>query len=316
MRHFFYCGALAFLLAAVFGVLLIPMLQSLKIGQNIREEGPQWHQGKAGTPTMGGVIFIVASVIAALIFSYSRDVILILLCALLFGLVGFTDDYIKVVKKRNLGLTASQKISAQLLIAAAYALFSMFFGGASYEVMIPFTESTVNFGLWYLPFAIFVMVGTVNSVNLTDGLDGLASFISLVVSLFFVLVAKNKGYEGIALVCTALAGALVGFLIYNAHPARVFMGDTGSLFIGGFLSAVAIRMGLEITLIICGGVFVIETISVILQVASFKLTGKRIFKMSPIHHHFELSGFRETSIVALFTAVTLILCVVAYIGIY
>lgn len=316
MRQLLYCGALAFVLAAVFGALLIPMLQRLKFGQNIREEGPQWHQGKSGTPTMGGIIFIIAAILSSLIFSYSRDVIYILLCALFFGLVGFADDYIKVVKKRNLGLTAAQKFSAQLLIAAGYALFSMFFGGASYEVMIPFTHTTINFGLWYLPFAIFVMVSTVNSVNLTDGLDGLASFISLVVSLFFVLIAKSKGYDGIALVCTAMAGALVGFLVYNAHPARVFMGDTGSLFIGGFLSAVAIRMGLEITLIICGGVFVIETISVILQVASFKLTGKRMFKMAPIHHHFELCGLRETSIVALFTAVTLILCVVAYIGIY
>ena len=301
------------IIAAALGYVTVPLLHRLKFGQSIREEGPKWHQKKSGTPTMGGIIFILASLAATFAVTRSLDAFLIVGFALLFGLIGFTDDYIKVVKKRNLGLTAKQKFLAQLLVAVAFVLLLMY-RGLNSEVLIPFAGKWANFGIWYMPFAVFVIVGTVNSVNLTDGLDGLASFITLAVSAFFVIIAKKMGYEGAAVACAALAGALIGFLIYNIYPAKIFMGDTGSLFLGGFISAFAVRYGLELILIICGGVFVMETLSVIMQVTSFKLTGKRIFKMSPLHHHFEMCGFKETKIVALFTFVTVILCAVAYLG--
>ena len=301
------------IIAAVLGYVMVPLLHRLKFGQSIREEGPKWHQKKSGTPTMGGVIFILASLAATFAVTRSLDAFLIVGCALLFGLIGFADDYIKVVKKRNLGLTAKQKFLAQLLVAVAFVLLLMY-KGLNSEILIPFAGKLSNFGIWYMPFAVFVIVGTVNSVNLTDGLDGLASFITLAVSAFFVIIAKKMGYEGAAVACAALAGGLIGFLIYNIYPAKVFMGDMGSLFLGGFISAFAVRYGLELVLIICGGVFVMETLSVIMQVTSFKLTGKRIFKMSPLHHHFEMCGFKETKIVALFTFVTVILCAVAYLG--
>ncbi|MBQ7718599.1 MAG: phospho-N-acetylmuramoyl-pentapeptide-transferase [Clostridia bacterium] len=301
------------IISAVLGYVMVPLLHRLKFGQSIREEGPKWHQKKSGTPTMGGIIFILSTLAATFAITRSFDALLIVGCALLFGLIGFTDDYIKVVKKRNLGLTAKQKFLAQLFIAAAFALLLMY-KGLNADVLLPFKNKSVSFGIWYMPFAVFVIVGTVNSVNLTDGLDGLASFITLAVSAFFVIIAKKAGFEGAAVACAALCGGLIGFLIYNVYPAKVFMGDTGSLFLGGFISAFAVRYGFELILIICGGVFVMETLSVIIQVTSFKLTGKRIFKMSPLHHHFEMCGFKETKIVALFTLVTVILCAVAYMG--
>ena len=301
------------IISAVLGYVMVPLLHRLKFGQSIREEGPKWHQKKSGTPTMGGIIFILSTLAATFAITRSFDALLIVGCALLFGLIGFTDDYIKVVKKRNLGLTAKQKFLAQLFIAAAFALLLMY-KGLNADVLLPFKNKSVSFGIWYMPFAVFVIVGTVNSVNLTDGLDGLASFITLAVSAFFVIIAKKAGFEGAAVACAALCGGLIGFLVYNFYPARVFMGDTGSLFLGGFISAFAVRYGFELILIICGGVFVMETLSVIIQVTSFKLTGKRIFKMSPLHHHFEMCGFKETKIVALFTLVTVILCAVAYMG--
>ena len=306
-------AATGLVVAAVLGYVMVPLLHRLKFGQSIREEGPKWHQKKSGTPTMGGVIFILACLAATFTVTRSIDALLIVFCAMFFGLIGFADDYIKVVKKRNLGLTAKQKFAAQIFISVAFVLILMY-NGLNTDVLLPFTGRSVNFGVWYMPFAVLVMAGTVNSVNLTDGLDGLASFITLAVCVLFAVIAKEAGYDGAAVACAALAGGLVGFLIYNIYPAKVFMGDTGSLFLGGFISAFAVRYGLELILIICGGVFVIETLSVILQVASFKLTGKRIFKMSPLHHHFEMCGFKETKIVAMFTLATVILCAVAYLG--
>ncbi len=304
----------AFIIAALLGIWLIPLLHRLKFGQQIRDEGPSWHEKKSGTPTMGGIIFIAAVVLAGLIFAFSQKSVAVLVCALLFGAVGFIDDFIKVVKKRNLGLTAIQKFSMQLVISIAYTVYLLYTGAISSELLIPFAGS-VDFGLFFIPLVIFVMLATVNSVNLTDGLDGLASFITLAVALFFALSAKKLGFSDIQILCIALCGAICGFLIYNAHPAKVFMGDTGSLFLGGFISAAAIMLGMELFLLISGFVYVAETLSVIIQVVSFKTTGKRVFKMSPIHHHFEMCGFKENKIVFIFSLVTVILCIIAYVGI-
>ena len=309
-------AAIAFAAAGILGIILIPVLHKLKFGQSIREEGPQWHQKKSGTPTMGGIIFIggiLAAVLVSLFFGVSEEMLTVFICAVLFGAIGFADDYIKVVKKRNLGLTARQKFLAQVFAAAAFCVF-LLLRGKETAMLVPFTEYRINLGIWFVPIAVFVIVGMVNSVNLTDGLDGLASFISVAVSVFFAAAALKTGADGIAVLCAALAGGLCGFLIYNIYPAKVFMGDTGSLFIGGLLSAAAVYMGLEIMFFIAGGVFVLETLSVILQVISFKTTGKRIFKMSPIHHHFEMCGYKETKIVAMFTAVSVILSVIAYLS--
>lgn len=309
-------AAIAFVVAAVLGIILIPLLHKLKFGQSIRDEGPKWHQKKSGTPTMGGVIFIAAVTVSAavsLFFKVSEELSAVLICALLFGVIGFADDYIKVVKKRNLGLTAKQKFLAQLLVSAAFCIY-LVLRGEDTSVLVPFTSYKIPLGIWFVPVGVFFITGMVNSVNLTDGLDGLASFTGLAAAVFFAAAALKFDYNGIAVICAALAGALCGFLIYNVYPAKVFMGDTGSLFLGGLLSAAAVYMGLQIVFIIAGGIFVIETLSVILQVISFKTTGKRIFKMSPIHHHFEMCGFKETKIVAMFTAATVILSVIAYLS--
>ncbi len=306
-------GAISFILAAVLGFVLIPILHRLKFGQSIRDEGPQWHQKKSGTPTMGGIIFIVATLCAMLIAVRDVKAIAVMGCALLFGVIGFADDYIKICKKRNLGLTAAQKFVAQIVAATAFMLFVMV-RGENADILVPFTDFRLDLGIFYLPLNIILMVGIVNSVNLTDGLDGLAGFSSLAVSVFFAFFAKNAGQDGIAVLMAALSGGVAGFLIYNIYPARVFMGDTGSLFLGGIISAAAVYLGFQIMLIICCMVFIFETLSVMIQVTSFKLTGKRVFKMSPIHHHFEMCGFKETKIVFMFTALTVILCMVAYIS--
>ena len=308
---YFISGILSFVIAAILGKILIPVLHKFKFGQSIREEGPAWHQKKSGTPTMGGVIFIAASLIGA--FAITRDIKCIgtLVCALLFGIIGFADDYIKIKKKRNLGLTAAQKFLAQLLCATAF-MAMVYSRGENADIIIPFTDIRLENALWILPINVVLMVGIVNSVNLTDGLDGLASFISLTVALFFAVMAKMAGCEGVAVALSAIVGAVTGFLIYNKYPAKVFMGDTGSLFLGGVLSAAAVYLGFEIILIICGLVFICETASVMIQVTSFKLTGKRVFKMSPIHHHFEMCGWSEWKIVFWFTAITVLLCIAGF----
>lgn len=307
-------GIIALLVAAVLGNFAIPVLTRLKFGQSIRDEGPAWHQKKSGTPTMGGVIFISAVLIIWVIMARDIKAFGTLFCGLMFGAIGFCDDYIKVVKKRNLGLTAAQKFALQLVAAAAFLLFIMA-RGENADILIPFTDISFSLGIWFLPLNILLMVGIVNSVNLTDGLDGLAAFSSLVVAIFFAAFSKYAGEEAMATLMAGLVGALMGFLIYNIHPAKVFMGDTGSLFLGGILSAAAAYLGFQIILIICAMVFIIETLSVMIQVTSFKLTGKRVFKMSPIHHHFEMCGFKETKIVLMFTIATAVFSLIAFFAI-
>lgn len=304
--------AISFVITAIVTPLLIPFLKKLKFGQMILEDGPTWHAKKQGTPTMGGLGFILAIAVASLIVSRSKEVLFVVIIGTLFGAVGFVDDYIKVVKKRNKGFSASAKFLCQTFVALGAAVYVYF--ASSHAVKIPFMAGEFDFGWLFIPFVMLVMLATVNSVNLTDGVDGLASSVSAACSLFFLLAAVKLGFEGVAVAIGATIGGVLGFLVYNFFPAKVFMGDTGSLYLGGILSAAAVMMGLEFSLIIAGFVFLFETLSVIIQVASFKMTGKRVFKMSPLHHHFEMCGWKETKIVGVFTLVTLILATVCYVG--
>ncbi|MCQ6558267.1 phospho-N-acetylmuramoyl-pentapeptide-transferase [Paenibacillus mendelii] len=293
----------SFLLAVLLGPLFIPLLRRLKFGQQIRSDGPQSHLKKKGTPTMGGIIIMLATLLAFLKFSDKTAEFWVLLIASLgFGLIGFLDDYIKIVFKRSLGLTAKQKLIGQFLFAViiCFLLYQM---NHSTMVNIPGTSIDLEFGWFYYPLVVIMLFGTTNAVNFTDGVDGLLAGTGAVAFGAFTLLAMHASEHESAIFSAAMIGALLGFLVFNAHPAKVFMGDTGSLGIGGGMAAVAILTKTEFLLVIIGGVFVIEMLSVILQVGSFKLRGKRIFKMSPIHHHFELSGWNEWRVVITFWAV-------------
>ncbi len=314
---------IAFAVAVVSGIFLIPWLHKLKFGQEIREEGPAWHKKKSGTPTMGGIMMVLG-VIAAYLLSlamigFNKILLLIMCVSLAFAGIGFIDDYIKVVKKRNLGLTSKQKFALQLIAAAAYVTALYFMDELSTDIFIPFGgifgKRLVTMPIWlYVPFILIVITGTVNAVNLTDGLDGLASSITVVVSLCFAFLAFIFYRDYVGIFMSAAAGACLGFLIYNHYPAKVFMGDTGSLFLGAMIAAAAVAMKLPLIIIIAGFVYLFEALSVIIQVTVYKRTGKRVFKMSPIHHHFEMCGWKETKIVAVFTLVTLVLCVISVIS--
>ena len=315
--------AVAFAVTAISGKWFIPFLRKLKYGQTILEDGPVWHKSKQGTPTMGGMMFIVGSVLAALVGAATMGInesattslnqlhlYAGLAMSIGFGALGFADDYVKVVKKQNLGLTAKQKMVGQLLISAAY-LAVLYIGGATSTILhIPFIGQ-LDIGLLYYPFAMFVIVGTVNAVNLTDGIDGLCSSVTFVAAIGMMIVATILGITEMNLLAGALAGGCLGFLCWNFHPAKVFMGDTGSLFLGGMICAVAFGVKMPMLLLFVGIIYIVETMSVILQVISFQSTGKRIFKMSPIHHHYEMSGWSEEKIVGVFSAVTLIGAVLA-----
>ncbi len=317
----------AFAVTAIIGPSFIPWLHKLKFGQEIREEGPKWHQKKSGTPTMGGIMFalgiavavivtVVISAVSGGIAGGEKKALLLLATAVCFGAVGFIDDFIKVVKKRNLGLRALPKFLLQMFFAIVYIFILEMLGELKCEINVPFTSYVINMPIWvYVIFALVVVTGTVNAVNLTDGLDGLASSVTAVVALFFALCGFVKGDDGVFSFGIAVTGGLLGFLIYNKYPAKVFMGDTGSLFLGGAIVSMAIAMQMHLFLIIAGFIYFAEALSVILQVASFKLTGKRIFKMSPIHHHFEMCGWSEKKIVAVFTSLTAVLCVISWFGI-
>ncbi|MBE7050345.1 MAG: phospho-N-acetylmuramoyl-pentapeptide-transferase [Ruminococcaceae bacterium] len=306
---------ISFVLSAVAGPLMIPALHRLKFGQEIRDIGPSWHKKKTGTPTMGGFIFIVPTLICALVFTRTTKALCLVLFALSFGVVGFIDDYIKVCKKRNLGLTEKQKFLLQLLFSVVFVIVSLYWLGiVDTKIFIPFAKTYVDMGIIYIPLAIFVLIGATNSVNLTDGVDGLATSVTVIVCGFFAFLSYSKGMYDIAVINSVIACALLGFLIFNRHPAKVFMGDTGSLFLGGVVCSNALIMKNPLVLIIAGFVYVFETLSVIIQVAWFKKTGKRIFKMSPIHHHFEMCGWSENKIVFTFCTITLMLCIVAYIA--
>lgn len=307
LKEILFPLGVAFLFALFAGPLLIPLLRRLKFGQQIRKEGPKAHQKKAGTPTMGGTIILLALSVAALRFADKNTDLLILLVATLgYGLVGFLDDYIKILFKRSLGLTAKQKLLGQLIVSAVvcYLLVRI---GHSTDIVLPFFDLSIPLGWFYFPFIVILMLGMSNAVNFTDGLDGLLAGTSAVAFGAFIIIAMKMHHPEAAIFSAAMVGAVLGFLVFNAHPAKVFMGDTGSLGIGGGLAAVAILTKAELLLLIIGGVFVCEVLSVIIQVVSFKTRGKRVFKMSPIHHHFELCGWSEWRVVITFWIVGLIL---------
>ena len=300
-------------ISLILGPIIIPFLKSMNAGQSIREDGPESHLTKAGTPTIGGLIFLSSFLIANIVMTnFSVDFLIVLFATLAFGAVGFIDDYIKVVKKRNLGLTAIQKLLLQILFCLVVLYFQYNSKELSTEVYVPFIKKMVSFNYFYIPFIIFVIVGVVNSVNLTDGLDGLSSGVTTIVLLFFAAVAIRFERYSIAIASFILAGALVGFLKFNKFPAKVFMGDTGSLALGGAVSSIAVLLNIPLLLPIACGVYFIETLSVILQVLSYKIRGKRIFLMSPLHHHFEQKGWKETKVVKVFYLAQLILCIIGY----
>ncbi|WP_128895112.1 phospho-N-acetylmuramoyl-pentapeptide-transferase [Longirhabdus pacifica] len=298
---------LSFVLSAILGPIFIPVLRRMKFGQQIRDDGPQAHLKKQGTPTMGGIIIILALTVAYYRFAPEQNVqfYILIIAAVGYGFVGFLDDYIKIVFKRSLGLTAKQKLFGQLLISiiVCYLLYTI---GHSTEISIPIINIAFDLQWFYYVFVILLMLGISNAVNFTDGLDGLLSGTSAIAFGAYSIIAVMLMNEEVAFFSAAMIGAVLGFLVYNAHPAKVFMGDTGSLGIGGGLAAVAILTKTEILLFLIGIVFIVEVLSVIIQVASFKTRGKRVFKMSPIHHHFELTGWSEWKIVVVFWLVGLI----------
>lgn len=308
---------MAFLIAVLLSPIFIPFLRRLKFGQSIREEGPKSHQKKSGTPTMGGIMILLSIIIATLVMTekFTEPTVrtyLLLFVTIGYGLLGFLDDFIKVVMKRNLGLTSKQKLIGQIIIAIIF-YFVLKQTGFSTAIHIPGTDIGIELNSLYLFFIVFWLVGFSNAVNLTDGLDGLLSGTAAIAFGAFAVLAWNQSQYDIAIFSVAVVGAVLGFLVFNAHPAKVFMGDTGSLALGGVIAAVAILTKLEVLLLIIGGVFVIETLSVIIQVISFKTTRKRVFKMSPLHHHYELSGWSEWRVVVTFWTIGLLF---AMLGIY
>ena len=315
----------AFLITSVIGMWLIPFLRRLHFGQTILDIGPAWHKSKQGTPTMGGIMFIAGITIAILAgwltLELSEQGVADasaagsfylwggLLMALAFGLIGFLDDYISVVKKQNLGLKAGQKSLAQLLVAVVYLAAQQIFAPTT-SFWLPFIGD-LDIGIFYYPLMLFIIVGTVKAVNSTDGIDGLDAAVTMVAAMGFMVIASIAGFSQMNLLAAALAGGCLGFLVWNFHPAKVFMGDTGSLFLGGMVVALAFGLRRPVLLVFIGIVYVVETLSDIIQIGSVKLTGKRVFKMAPIHHHFEMSGWSEVKIVAVFSAVTAVGCLIA-----
>ena len=321
MTKMIVTGVVAAVLSGGLGYLLLPVLRALKAGQSIREIGPTWHNYKAGTPMMGGLMFIIAAVLCLLAnipLMEDYSVFYVLALSLCFGLVGFLDDFFKAKFKRNLGLTSIQKALLQMAVSALF-LYAMYRSGSmTTDLYIPFFNVSISVHpILYIFFAMFVMVGCVNSVNLTDGVDGLCSSVTIPVMVFFAAAAAAMGRFDLALLPAALVGGLVAYLFYNWHPAKVFMGDTGSLFLGGVVCAMAFALDMPLILILVGFVYILETLSVILQVTYFKLThGKRLFKMSPIHHHFEMCGWKEEKICLSFAGVSVVMCILAWFGIF
>lgn len=320
MTRIYITAAVACALTGVIGFLLLPVLRALKAGQSIREVGPTWHNSKAGTPMMGGLMFIFGLIIClvlAIPTMAEYSVFYVLALSLCFGLIGFLDDFCKAKFKRNLGLTALQKMLLQMAVSALYLYLLYKQGIMTSQLYIPFADISVSIHpMVYIFFAMFVVVGCVNAVNLTDGVDGLCGSVTIPVMIFFVAAAVARQRLDLALMPAALVGGLIAYLFYNWHPAKVFMGDTGSLFLGGAVCGLAFALDMPLILILVGLVYMMETLSVILQVGYFKLThGKRLFKMAPIHHHFEMCGWKEVKIVLVFTAVSAVMCVLAWFGI-
>lgn len=310
---------LSFVISVILYKIFIPILRKMKLGQKILEIGPSWHKCKEGTPFFGGVFFIIPMILVVLLFCFTekldeRDYGLLAVfgMALAFGLIGFVDDYVKRIKKRNKGLSVTQKLVLQFLVAAAYLWVSSSFCGGSSELTLPFNGNSIDLNVFYYFAAIVVIVFMVNCSNLTDGIDGFLGTISLIIGIFFLVISFTAPENNAGIIIASLIGALAGFLVFNLHPAKIFMGDTGSLFLGGLLVGLTFYFHLEILIFIIGFVWLLEGVSVILQVGYYKLTKKRIFKMAPIHHHFEMSGWSEFKIVTVFSIITAVLCGIAY----
>lgn len=315
-----YAILISFIIGVILCPIMIPLLHKLKFGQNVRDDGPETHLQKQGTPTMGGISFLIAFVVTGVFFMKGyTDNAAILLVTLGYGVIGFLDDYIKVVKKRSLGLRAYQKLLLQLIVTGCFCWY-LYAGGTGTAVYIPFTDGMLlDLGILFIPFVFIAMLGTVNGVNLTDGLDGLSSGVTLLVASFFAIVAWAAG-STVSPVCGAIIGGLLAFLIFNAYPAKVFMGDTGSLALGGFVASTAFVLKMPIFIAIVGFIYLWESITVMLQVGWFKLTkrkygeGRRLFKMAPFHHHLEKCGWRETKVVTLFYVATAMFCLIGFLG--
>lgn len=308
---------ISFVISVAAGPIIIPFLKKLKVGQTVRDDGPKTHLKKTGTPTMGGILIIVSVAVTSILYvkEYKR-IVPILFLTLGFGLIGFLDDYIKVVLKRSMGLSAWQKMLLQIVVTGVFAYYMVYMSGISLSMRIPFARGYyLDFGNLNVPVLFLIVTGTVNGINFTDGLDGLASSVTVMVATFFSVTALGT-QAGISPITCAVVGALLGFLLFNVHPASVFMGDTGSLALGGFVAACAYMMQMPLFLPIVGMIYVLEVLSVIIQVVYFKISGgRRIFKMAPLHHHFELCGWKETRVVAVFSIVTAVLCLIALMGI-
>lgn len=305
---------ISFIFSLILGPIFIPILHKFKFGQNIRKEGPKSHQKKAGTPTMGGIIFFISVAATILIMgpNFTDKKMIILYSFLAFGFIGFLDDMLKIIHRDNLGLKAGQKMILLLAFSVALAFYGYINVGT--DILIPLSNGfKLNLSILYIPFIILYYAAVTNAVNLTDGIDGLATSVTIIVLTFFTIVAFKTDQKDIAIFSIALCGALLGFLKYNAFPAKIFMGDTGSLALGGAVGTIALMLKMELWVVIVGLMYVVETLSVIIQVTSFKMTGKRVFKMAPIHHHFEQCGWSEVKIVTVFSLVTAVLCIIGFI---
>lgn len=316
-KRIFTYGIISFFLTVLLGRWIIPIIRKKEIGQNVRDDGPETHLSKSGTPTMGGIIIYIALIICLLISrSFNRDVFAIIFAITSFGLVGFVDDYFKIVNKRSLGLTAIQKLIGQFAFAIILLVYNLKVIGNSTEILVPFTKGYLDLGILYLPLMALVVVGTVNSVNLTDGLDGLASRVTMIVLMTFAIMAFKFNRPEVSMTAAILAGSCLGFLIYNVFPARIFMGDTGSMLLGGAVASIALVLNIALIIPIVGLIYFIEALSVIIQVGSFKIRKKRVFLMAPIHHHYEKKGLHENRIVTIFSNITLILALISIMSLF
>ncbi|EPY2277275.1 phospho-N-acetylmuramoyl-pentapeptide-transferase [Clostridium sporogenes] len=317
MSTIVYAVLFSFLLSTITGLLLIPLFKKLNLGQSIKNGIPISHKKKAGTPTFGGIIFIFSSIITMLFMlkNYNKEFLLVISSLIAFGLIGFIDDILKKIHKKNEGLTSKGKMILLLFVSSIFAIYSYYDPSIGSIIMVPFTKKLFDLRILYIPFIIFYYVSTTNALNLTDGLDGLATSITLLIVTFFIFLSFGMGNYTLSISCGCIAGALLGFLRYNCYPAKIIMGDTGSLALGGAIATIAMILKNPFIVIIVGGIYVIEALSSLIQIVFFKLFGKRIFKMAPIHHSFELHGWHETKIVSVFSIITTILCLIGFLSI-
>ncbi|MBN3346698.1 phospho-N-acetylmuramoyl-pentapeptide-transferase [Clostridium botulinum] len=316
MSTVIYAVLFSFLLSTITSLFLIPLFKKLNLGQSIKNGIPISHKKKAGTPTFGGIIFIFSSIITMLfmIKNYNKELLLIISSLIAFGLIGFIDDTLKKIHKKNEGLTSKGKMILLLFVSSIFAIYSYYDPSIGSIIMFPFTKKLLDLRILYIPFIIFYYVSTTNALNLTDGLDGLATSVTLLVVTFFTFLSFGMGHYTLSISCGCIAGALLGFLRYNCYPAKIIMGDTGSLALGGAIATIAMILKNPFIVIIVGGIYVIEALSSLIQIVFFKLFGKRIFKMAPIHHSFELHGWHETKIVSVFSIITTILCLIGFLS--